>query len=64
MIEFKREVYYLALTELSRFLPKPQGQANRYLRGNMRQGRRDGEPASELALKRKARSQQASKQAS
>ena len=65
VIEFKREVYYLALTELSRFLPKPQGQANRYLRGNMRQGRRDGEPASELAPEaQSSRSQQASKQAS
>ena len=47
VIEFKREVYYLALTELSRYLPKPQGQANRYLRGNMRQPRREGELAPE-----------------
>ena len=44
VIEFKRGVYEMALTELSRFLPKPQGQANRFLRGNMRGPRReDGE---------------------
>ena len=37
VIEFKRDVYQLALSELARFLPKPQGQqTNRYLRANMR----------------------------
>ena len=37
VIEFKRDVYQLALSELARFLPKPQGQQpNRYLRANMR----------------------------
>jgi putative (di)nucleoside polyphosphate hydrolase len=35
VIEFKRDVYQTALTELARFLPPPKGQ-NRYLRGNMR----------------------------
>jgi len=52
VIEFKRDVYQLALSELARFLPKPQnggnaGAGNRYLRSNMRgaQGHRpdDGE---------------------
>jgi putative (di)nucleoside polyphosphate hydrolase len=37
VIEFKRGVYEMALSELARFLPKPQGQGgNRFLRGNMR----------------------------
>lgn len=50
VIEFKRGVYEMALTELSRYLPRPQQQqgSNRYLRGNMRsprpaQGHRPGE---------------------
>jgi len=30
----------MALTELARYLPRP-AHANRYLRGNARQGRRD-----------------------
>lgn len=40
VIEFKREVYQLALSELARFLPKPNGGGvgNRFLRGNMRTG--------------------------
>ncbi len=38
-IEFKRGVYEMALTELARFLPRPDHR-NRYLRGGMRQ--RDG----------------------
>jgi putative (di)nucleoside polyphosphate hydrolase len=42
VIEFKRDVYQMALTELARFLPKPQGHANRYLRGNMRHNGRVG----------------------
>lgn len=37
VIEFKRDVYQLALSELARFLPKPHnGGGNRYLRGGMR----------------------------
>lgn len=40
VIEFKRGVYELALTELARLLPRA-GSANRYLRGNMRGPRRD-----------------------
>ncbi|RTL29193.1 MAG: RNA pyrophosphohydrolase [Burkholderiales bacterium] len=36
VIEFKRGVYEMALSELARFLPKPQGHQNRFLRGNMR----------------------------
>jgi len=42
VIEFKRGVYEMALSELARFLPKPQGHQNRFLRGNMR-SRRQGE---------------------
>lgn len=60
VIEFKRDVYQLALSELARFLPKPQngggggggGGGNRYLRGNMRGthgGRADGEDGGEGA---------------
>ncbi len=56
VIEFKRDVYQLALSELARFLPKPQsgggGAGNRYLRGNMRGahgGRVDGEDGGEGA---------------
>ncbi len=43
VIEFKRGVYETALSELARFLPKPQGHSNRFLRGNMRGVRKDGE---------------------
>lgn len=43
VIEFKRDVYQLALSELARFLPKPQGQTNRYLRANMRGAHRQDE---------------------
>jgi putative (di)nucleoside polyphosphate hydrolase len=37
VIEFKREVYQLALTELARYLPRPENR-NRYLRGMRRHG--------------------------
>ncbi|MCK6426313.1 MAG: RNA pyrophosphohydrolase [Burkholderiaceae bacterium] len=40
VIEFKREVYQLALTELARHLPRPHP-GNRFLRGSMRGPRRD-----------------------
>jgi putative (di)nucleoside polyphosphate hydrolase len=40
VIEFKRDVYQLALSELARFLPRPSHQ-NRYLRGGMRAFARD-----------------------
>ena len=46
VIEFKRDVYQLALSELARFLPKPQnggGGGTRYLRGSMR-GFQGGRP--------------------
>jgi putative (di)nucleoside polyphosphate hydrolase len=46
VIEFKRDVYQLALSELARFLPKPQGQTNRYLRANMRGPHRPDEAES------------------
>lgn len=39
VIEFKRGVYEMALSELARFLPKPQVPGNRFLRGSMRQER-------------------------
>ena len=39
VVEFKRGVYEMALTELARFLPR-QEHRNRYLRGGMRP--RDG----------------------
>ena len=42
MIEFKRSVYEMALTELSRFLPR-NGHHNRYLRAGMRSMRHDDE---------------------
>ena len=35
VVEFKRGVYEMALTELARFLPRPE-QRNRFLRGGMR----------------------------
>lgn len=40
VIEFKRDVYQLALTELARYLPRPQGSGTRFLRGGLRQPRR------------------------
>ena len=54
VIEFKREVYQLALTELARFLPR-NNHHNRYLRAGMRPHPRDDDQASatfgaELAL--------------
>ena len=42
VIDFKRDVYQLALTELSRFLPRP-AQHNRCLRGGVRGPERSGE---------------------
>ena len=43
VIEFKRDVYQMALTELARFLPpRPSGShVNRFLRGGIRAQRRD-----------------------
>jgi len=46
VIEFKRDVYQMALTELSRYLPRP-GYANRYLRGHHRPGPHRDEPSPE-----------------
>lgn len=51
VIEFKRDVYQLALTELARFLPKVSQHPNRYLRGGVRphgRDRRDERPPAEL----------------
>jgi putative (di)nucleoside polyphosphate hydrolase len=36
VVEFKRGVYEMALTELARFLPRQQDHRNRYLRSSMR----------------------------
>ena len=47
VIEFKRGVYQLALTELARFLPKTNYH-NRYLRGGPRGPRDDHDPPSDL----------------
>ncbi len=45
VIEFKRDVYQMALSELARFLPRGQGQhPNRYLRAGLRG--REGTPRS------------------
>jgi putative (di)nucleoside polyphosphate hydrolase len=43
VIEFKRDVYQMALTELARFLPRPAHQ-NRYLRSGLRGAWRDDVP--------------------
>ncbi len=45
VVEFKRGVYEMALTELSRFLPRYENR-NRYLRGNMRS--QDGDPGMQV----------------
>jgi putative (di)nucleoside polyphosphate hydrolase len=42
VVEFKRGVYEMALTELSRYVPRSELQRNRYLRSGMRP--RDGQP--------------------
>ena len=36
VVEFKRGVYEMALTELARFLPRHDPQRNRFLRGGLR----------------------------
>jgi putative (di)nucleoside polyphosphate hydrolase len=43
VIEFKRDVYQMALTELARFLPRGTHH-NRYLRSGMRPHHRDDGP--------------------
>ena len=43
VVEFKRGVYEMALTELARFLPRPE-QRNRYLRGGVRGHERANAP--------------------
>jgi len=45
VIEFKRDVYQMALTELARFLPRG-AQHNRYLRSGLRPHHRDDAPES------------------
>ncbi|MES2092039.1 MAG: RNA pyrophosphohydrolase [Pseudomonadota bacterium] len=51
VIEFKRGVYEMALSELARFLPDPHGPTNRFLRGNMRGARRlDGSDGADIEV--------------
>jgi putative (di)nucleoside polyphosphate hydrolase len=47
VVEFKRGVYEMALTELSRFLPRYE-QRNRFLRSGMRA--REGAPATAQSM--------------
>jgi putative (di)nucleoside polyphosphate hydrolase len=49
VIDFKREVYELALTELSRFLPRA-AHHTRYLRAGIRGRPRDNPPSSPADL--------------
>lgn len=44
VVEFKRGVYEMALTELARFLPRGEQQRNRYLRSGMRPREQEGSP--------------------
>ncbi len=46
VVEFKRGVYEMALTELARFLPRGEQQRNRYLRSGMRPREQEGNPTS------------------
>ena len=46
VVEFKRGVYEMALTELARFLPRGEQQRNRYLRSGMRPREQEGSPIS------------------
>lgn len=46
VVEFKRGVYEMALTELARFLPRGEQQRNRYLRSGMRPREQEGNPIS------------------
>ena len=48
VIEFKRDVYQMALTELARYLPRGMHH-NRYLRSGMRPHHRDEEPPASAA---------------
>jgi putative (di)nucleoside polyphosphate hydrolase len=48
VIEFKRDVYQMALTELARFLPRSNPH-NRYLRAGMRSGGLDADTAGGLS---------------
>lgn len=46
VVEFKRGVYEMALTELARFLPRGEQQRNRYLRSGMRPREQESNPIS------------------
>ncbi|MDO4591195.1 MAG: RNA pyrophosphohydrolase, partial [Comamonadaceae bacterium] len=50
VVEFKRGVYEMALTELARFVPRNEQQRNRYLRSGMRP--REGQPEPAVAAPR------------
>jgi putative (di)nucleoside polyphosphate hydrolase len=47
VVEFKRDVYQMALTELARYLPKGDGRG-RYLRGMQRPARGERSPFARL----------------
>ncbi|MBV8248055.1 MAG: RNA pyrophosphohydrolase [Comamonas sp.] len=44
VVEFKRGVYEMALTELARFVPRSEQQRNRYLRSGMRPREQEASP--------------------
>jgi putative (di)nucleoside polyphosphate hydrolase len=48
VVEFKRGVYEMALTELARFLPRHEPQRNRFLRGGLRTRESDAHEAAHL----------------
>lgn len=52
VVEFKRGVYEMALTELARYIPRSELQRNRYLRSGMRP--RDGQPEQSNMIQRPA----------
>ena len=52
VVEFKRGVYEMALTELARYIPRSELQRNRYLRSGMRP--RDGQPEQPATSQRPA----------
>ncbi|MBP8187378.1 MAG: RNA pyrophosphohydrolase [Comamonas sp.] len=52
VVEFKRGVYEMALTELARYVPRSELQRNRYLRSGMRP--RDGQPEQPATSQRPA----------
>ncbi len=50
VVEFKRGVYELALTELARYLPRHHESRNRYLRVGLRSNEQEGQNGHEMML--------------